>query len=129
MGKLQRELFGIIFDYGKPITYTDIVARLCAVEPSEVPLIRSSSLARNIRRAIHSMVQRSELIALGKGGREEPHRYFFHPMFLAVREKTDPAVPPLQAALNADPGLMLAIEIDTAPLRHWRGFDPEDAEP
>ena len=121
MGKLQREIFGIILDRGKPITYTDIVARLCAVEPSKVPLIRASSLARNIRRAIHSMVGRGELIALGKGGPKEPHRYFFHPVFLAVREKTDPAVPPLQAALDADPGLRLAIEIDTAPVRHWRG--------
>jgi hypothetical protein len=63
------------------------------------------------------MIWRGELIALGDGGRKEPHRYFFHPMFLAVREKSDPEVPPLQAAFNADPGAELAVATDATKFR------------
>ena len=56
------------------------------------------------------MVWRGELIALGEGGPKEPHRYFFHPVFLATHRDSEP----YQAALDADPGTKLAVAMEMA---------------
>jgi hypothetical protein len=39
---------------------------------------------RSMRRALHGLVRDQVFMALGSGGRGDPHRYFLNPMFAAV---------------------------------------------
>ncbi|MDA9405563.1 hypothetical protein XH80_01865 [Bradyrhizobium sp. CCBAU 45384] len=68
-----------------------------------------AALERSARRALHGMVKAKALIALGDGGRAEPHRYFIHPLLIGFwKDET------LQAALKADPGAKAAAAKDMA---------------
>lgn len=88
-GSLQRAIFGTIYEHGKPMTFAEIrniafpegtyagdMARILG--PSNVGVVRS------LRRAIQKMVEQEILVAAGKGGRADPHRYSIHPFVAAM---------------------------------------------
>jgi hypothetical protein len=100
-------LLGLIREFGEPMTFAEMLMAIGLTDKLEA----WPSLKRSLRRALHSMVVNSELIALGDGGRADPYRYFFHPVTLYLMK--DQA---LQEALDADPGAKEAIRKDTAKL-------------
>jgi hypothetical protein len=112
-GKLQRQLLGLILEHGRPMTFEDIRTAIRAdITAAEPDAERRSTLEwwvqrpvfeRSLRRALHSMVvNHIWLIALGDGGRAEPHRYFIHPARIYI-ERDQALKQALQAALDADP--------------------------
>jgi hypothetical protein len=122
LGKTQRLLLHLILDHGRPMTFEDIRSAVkAAYTANQSDPERRSTLAwwvrrpvfeRSLRRALHSMLG-SWLIALGEGGRAEPHRYFFHPIQIYL-EGDQALKQTLQAALDADPGAREAIRRDMA---------------
>ena len=125
LGKVQRMLLGLIREFGAPMTFDQMLLAIGLQTKQRTKL--EPSLKRSLRRALHSMlVNSSELIALGNGGRAEPYRYFFHPVTLYLMK--DQA---LQEAFDADPGAKEAIRRDTAKLAKALGrmsSDTDDAE-
>jgi hypothetical protein len=122
LGRMQRMLIDLIREHGRPMTFAEIGAAVKgAVTAGEPDPERRSTLEwwvcrpafqRSLRRALHSLLD-CWLIALGEGGRAEPHRYFIHPMTIYMEE--DPALKQaLQAALDADPGAREATRRDEA---------------
>jgi hypothetical protein len=101
-------LLGLIREFGEPMTFNEMRLAMGLTDKlEEWPALKPS-----LRRALHSMVVNSgELIALGNGGRVDPHRYFFHPVTLYLMK--DQA---LQEAFDADPGAAEAIRRDTTKL-------------
>lgn len=79
-GWMQRYLVGTIIRHGKPITFGEL--RGCAIDPRLGFL--SSSEERSLRRALQGLVRDKTLIALGGGGRADPHRYFINPLIAAM---------------------------------------------
>ena len=68
-GKVQRLLFQIINNSSEPKTFAEL--RGGDVDPS---------FERSCRRALKSMVASGVILALGKGGPDDPHRYCVDPM-------------------------------------------------
>jgi hypothetical protein len=111
LGTMQRLLLGLILDHGRPMTFDQLRAAVKADYTADQPdpdrrsaleyWVRRPVFERSMRRAIHSLLG-WWLIALGDGGRAEPHRYFFHPTRIDMEgDQTLKAA--LQAALDADP--------------------------
>jgi hypothetical protein len=76
LGNLQRLLYWAIKDarYERPMTYAQI--RMLIVEGGSEPW---PSLDRAARRALAGLVRRKQVLALGPGGVQRPHRYCLHP--------------------------------------------------
>jgi hypothetical protein len=74
-GKLQRLLFQIISDSSEPKTFSEL--RGGDVDPA---------FERSCRRALRSMVDSGAILALGKGGPGNPHRYRVNPMLPILAE-------------------------------------------
>ena len=115
-GRLQRALWQAIQQHGKPMAFAEIRA-----EVVEAGIWVSPSLERSLRRALYRMVSDGELIALGSGGRADPHRYFIHPMIIGMMGKT-PEADALFKALKADPGAARWLIADAG--RPQAGGDP-----
>lgn len=72
----QRWIVYTIRRHGKPMTFEEI-GRAGLDQAGAPPDARlRPSAARSMRRALHSMVKDGAIVALGAGGRAEPHRYF-----------------------------------------------------
>jgi hypothetical protein len=81
---MQRYLWQTICTHGKPMTFAEIrnVAANATILPGSMKLIPSAE--RSLRRALQTMVRDESLIALGSGGRGDPHRYFLNPLVAVV---------------------------------------------
>jgi len=100
-GKLQRALWELILEHGKPITFAEIRVGLLQEMGDDYRL--RPSVVRSLRRALHRMAEDGELMAIDDGGRAEPYRYFIHPLIIGMMGKT-PKTDALYQALKADPG-------------------------
>ena len=87
-GWLQRYLFRTIAQHGKPITFAEL--RNIALA-SERKLLRPScpSDERALRRALQGLVRDKSLVALGSGGRSDPHSYGIDPVIIMMIGKQD----------------------------------------
>jgi hypothetical protein len=83
-GITQRFLWQTVCIHGKPMTFAEIrsVAAYAAILPGVVRL--APSVERSLRRALQTMVRDEVLLALGSGGRGDPHRYFPNPLLAAA---------------------------------------------
>lgn len=113
-GALQRALWTMIRQHGKPMTFNDIRADIRKQVDKDGTKYSSlewsllySSLERSLRRALQRMVRDDVVIAIGDGGRADPHRYFIHPLIIGMMGKT-PEADALLQALEADPGAGVA---------------------
>jgi hypothetical protein len=86
-GNIQRNIFELLRDTKKPMTFAEILA--CAYPPGSfegdmAKVLGNSNVGgvRSLRRALHKMVKDGALVELGKGGRAGPHHYYFHPIVL-----------------------------------------------
>jgi hypothetical protein len=83
LGMWQRWLIETIRRHRKPMTFEEIgraALKQAGNEDGRVP----PSPTRSMRRALHGMVKDGGLVALGMGGRAEPHRYFLSIMVLGI---------------------------------------------
>jgi hypothetical protein len=87
LGALQRVLWQTIRRHDRPMTFAEIRAE--AIGGDDVEL--TASFERSLRRALHRMVEGGGLIAIGDGGRSDPHRYFIHPLIIGMMSKTPEA--------------------------------------
>lgn len=78
-GYMQQYLFKTIMAHGRPITFAEL--RRIAIDGNG---FLTFSEERSLRRALHTMVRDGAIIALGKGGRADPHRYAVNPMVAAM---------------------------------------------
>ena len=83
LGLMQRYLFSTISVHGKPVTFgvRDIILKADGA-PAGAEL--RPPIERSLRRALHSLVRDQMLIALGSGGRTDPHRYYLNPLLVAA---------------------------------------------
>ena len=72
-GLRQRSLLALIQDADGATTFQEIAQALC---PQEL----SGSVRRSMRRALKGLVDEGAVLALGAGGRGEPHRYCINPL-------------------------------------------------
>jgi hypothetical protein len=86
-GCIQRYVFVLLRDTKKPMTFAEILA--CAYPAGTFNGDMAKALGgsnvggvRSLRRALHKMVKDGVVVELGKGGRECPHHYYFHPVLL-----------------------------------------------
>jgi hypothetical protein len=103
-GWLQRNLFTIIRQHGKPMTFEDIRAVIRQQFEMEDGTKLYPSFERSLRHALHGMVKGGGMIAIGGGGRADPFRYFMDPMIIAMVSKTAEEGGAWLDALAADPG-------------------------
>ena len=97
-GRLERGVMALIERTGKPMTFVAIRA---AMETKPRP----SFDERSLRRAVHRLIEKSMLIAMGNGGPAAPPRYFVHPLRIGMMRDQDAArAEAMQSALEADPG-------------------------
>jgi hypothetical protein len=75
----MRYLFGVIRHTGRPMTFAEI--RKVAIGNDGW---LSFSEERSLRRALQTMVRDEGIIALGSGGRADPHRYSINPLVFAM---------------------------------------------
>lgn len=79
----QRWLIATIKRHRKPMSFEQIrqaALKEAGNEDGKVP----PSPARSMRRALHGLVRDGFIVALGTGGRAEPHRYFPSPFFMGM---------------------------------------------
>jgi hypothetical protein len=84
LGWMQRYLFETICTHGKPVTFADLRAIILNADNAPPDHVLRQSVERSLRRALHSMVRDKTLIAIGGGGRGDPHRYFLDPVCVAL---------------------------------------------
>jgi hypothetical protein len=77
LGYLQRYLFSMLLNAGKPMTFAEIRRIAKPHENGYDP-----HLERSIRRTLKKLVDDRTVIPLGRGGPGDPHRYCIHPQFL-----------------------------------------------
>ena len=88
-GHIQRNICKLLMHTKKPMTFAEILA--CTYPPGSFEGDMAAALGganvgavRSLRQALHKMVKGGTLIALGKGGRAAPYRYYFNAMLLAM---------------------------------------------
>jgi hypothetical protein len=86
---MRQYLLGVIGQSDKPMTFAEIAARAFpegSFEADMTKLLGASNVARvrSLRRALHKLCDRNVLLAVGQGGRGDPHRYCFDPLFVAI---------------------------------------------
>ena len=69
-GKLQRLLWQILLDHGRPVTFAEIRGRARVGDSRE----------RRARRALQGMVNHGVVIATGSGGKGDPYHYSMNPL-------------------------------------------------
>ena len=116
LGRLQRALFTMIRQHGKPMTFKDIRAVIRKQYDKDGTRYSSfewslfySSLERSLRRALQRMVSNGGLIAIGGGGRADPFRYFIHPAIMAMACDTKEEWHAWFDTLALDPGANEAL--------------------
>jgi hypothetical protein len=92
MGSLERLMFTNIRDSAEPMTFAVLMESILASEGynGTFQMWREdhASLLRSIRRALRSLIDKGFIIALGRGGRRQPFRYFLNPeLFKAAGKK------------------------------------------
>jgi hypothetical protein len=98
-GYLQQYLRAEIGGRKKPITFSAIRARILRdLDHPEGP-----TFERSLRRALRGLVDAGVVMALGDGGRGDPHRYCINPLAAAIGG-TEKQYARAQAALESDPG-------------------------
>ena len=114
-GRLQRALFTMIRQRGKPMTFNDIRADVRKQFDKDGTRYSSfewsllySSLERSLRRALQRMVRDGVLIAIGGGGRADPSRYSIHPKIMHEMCGTEKEFVALLEVLADDPGAIKA---------------------
>jgi hypothetical protein len=103
LGWVQRTLFHTIRRHGKPMTFGEIRAAFLREFDAPPENRLTTSFERSLRRALHNMTSNGPLIAVGGGGRADPHRYFMDPMLITIVSKTDEEGLAWLEALEADP--------------------------
>jgi hypothetical protein len=102
-GWVQRTLFHTIRRHGKPMTFGEIRAAFLRDFGAEPGMELTPSFERSLRRALHNLTSNGPLIAVGGGGRADPHRYFMDPIVIAMASKTAEEGLAWLEALEADP--------------------------
>jgi hypothetical protein len=74
-GKLQRLLWQILLDQGRPMKFAEIRGR---------PWVRQSR-ERSVRRALQGMVNHGIVIVTGSGGRGDPRHYSMNALVARTR--------------------------------------------
>lgn len=101
LGMMQRHLLAVIRRHGKPVTFSELRSLILKANNAPADAVLRSPVERSFRRALQGLVTLKALLALGSGGRADPHRYCVHPMLLAIagnKEEFDAAM----AALETD---------------------------
>jgi hypothetical protein len=98
-GMMQRYLFSTISIHGKPVTFGELRDIILKADGAPAGAELRPPIERSLRRALHSLVSEEILIALGSGGRADPHRYSLNPIVVAMAGGDFDAV---IAALEAD---------------------------
>jgi hypothetical protein len=88
-GYMQQYLLGVIGQADKPMTFAEIAARAFPEGSFEADMTKAlggSNVARvrSLRRALRNLCDSSVLLAVGAGGRRDPHRYCLDPLFAAM---------------------------------------------
>jgi hypothetical protein len=105
---MQRYLLDVIGQSDKPMTFAEIAALAFpegSYEADMAKVLGSSNVARvrSLRRALRNLCDSSVLLAVGTGGRRDPHRLLPDPLFAAmVGSKED--YKKACAVVQADPG-------------------------
>jgi hypothetical protein len=91
-GYIQRNIFRLLMQTKKPMTFAEILAHAYppgSFESDMAKALGGSNVGgvRSLRRALHKMVKDGTLTALRKGGRAAPHRYYIDDMLLAMVAK------------------------------------------
>ena len=101
----------MIRQHGKPMTFNDIRADIRKQVDKDGTRYSSlewsllySPLERSLRRALQRMVRDDVVIAIGDGGRADPHRYFVHPKIMREMCSTEEEFTALLEVFAADPG-------------------------
>jgi hypothetical protein len=85
------------------MTFGEIRAHILQAMGANDPDTKSrSTTERSIRRSLHRLVSDGMLLALGHGGRGDPHRYFLNPMMVAIAGD-EQSFDNVSAAIEADP--------------------------
>jgi hypothetical protein len=86
---MQRYLWGVIGQSDRAMTFAEIAARAFPEGSFEADMARAlggSNVARvrSLRRALRKLCNDGVLLAIGEGGRHEPHRYCLDPVSVAM---------------------------------------------
>jgi hypothetical protein len=73
LGSNQTKIIAIIRRCRRPLTFVQIRGGRDTPMP-----------VRAVRHSLHKLVKDQLLIAMGKGGRADPHRYFLHPYLIGA---------------------------------------------
>ena len=107
-GILQRNLFQLITDARKPMTFGEIrtvVLQDLGVNDPDRKL--RPSFERSLRRSLKALADGGAIMALGEGGRGDPKRYWLDPLMVAITGDKE-AFHEAMTILEADPGASLA---------------------
>jgi hypothetical protein len=86
-GKLQRWLWDVLLHSDTPLTFADICIERRAIFGEGFQALMSPlrpAQVRSLRRALQRMVADGVVLAQGKGGPGDPHRYCPHPLLFAA---------------------------------------------
>jgi hypothetical protein len=106
-GWIQRAVVRVVMNAERPLTYAEIFDRILG----DPPLARCGlPFERSLRRTIQREIGKNNLIAIGSGGRADPHRYYLHPGMIASIGAQDSArAEGLYETLRKDPDAEAAI--------------------
>jgi hypothetical protein len=107
-GRLQRAVFQTILERRKPMTFEDIRAVVRQDDDLPQGARLAASFERSLRRALHGLCAEGALIALGKGGRAEPHAYSIAPFMVAAMGASLPDEEMLAFCAEFDRGMQRA---------------------
>jgi hypothetical protein len=106
LGRLERYLCMMVGAEKKPFTFAelrDIILETNRDAYDGAKIELRPSFERSLRRALHRLVSTEIFIALGSGGRADPHRYFINPRLIVARNGDDQSrFDALMSALEAD---------------------------
>ena len=92
-----------IWLHGKPMTFEEMRAAIKRDVDAEPDAELRASFERSVRRSLHRLTVEGILVAIGDGGQSDPHRYFLHPLGIAISCDA-PEAQALWKELEADPG-------------------------
>lgn len=101
-GWIQRALYLTILHGHKPMTFANIRDHIAKARDYPPGVTMLPDFQRSVRRALKRMVDDQAIIALGKGGPADPHRYCPNPMLVAMACDAQ-TYERVVAMINADP--------------------------